>query len=375
MQTDITAAVEDVLSGIETTAVPWDQTHFHAISKPWRDLGYVVIPSDGPRSKVPLTGDTWKQWCGEGRVPVPEHVWREWCSRYGDHEGLLLGDSPTGGLPDLAFVDADSPTVFDWCVSTFGATKLTDESGREGGGRHHYYRVRGGISVAQRNGQIGPRDSFVWISDPDDPRKGRWKSPIDVKSSRSYVCVPGTLHKSGLIYTASAPITRETILALPEFDDALYVELARTCKPPRPDLASGKAPTYSPTCSSGKASLSTYDREQRAGSARIPGPGLLAGKTLDEAAALLGPDGRVECGCPFHPSVSGRSATLRVLQNGTWRLSCHVEGVTYEPEVVAPPTVEEMDAAEDELLPPHRRDRCLSPPPRREVRRGAGPRR
>lgn len=171
MKTEIVAAVEAVLSGVESTAVPWDQTHFYAISAPWRALGYAVIPSDGPRSKVPLKGETWKQYCGEGRVPVPDQVWREWCSRYGDHEGLLIGDSSTGGLPDLVFVDADSPTVFSWCVSTFGATKLTDESGRAGGGRHHYYRVRHGVAVPQRNGQIGPRDSFVWISDPDDHRR------------------------------------------------------------------------------------------------------------------------------------------------------------------------------------------------------------
>ena len=58
MQTDITAAIEDVLSGVETSGVPGDQTHFYEISKPWRDLGYAMIPSDRPRSKAPLKGDS-----------------------------------------------------------------------------------------------------------------------------------------------------------------------------------------------------------------------------------------------------------------------------------------------------------------------------
>lgn len=231
--------------------------------------------------------------------------------------------------------------------------RRTEAQGRERAGRrgrHHYYTVRAGVGVAQRNGQIGPRESFIWISDPDDPRKESWKYPINLKSSLSYVCATGTLPKSGPVYTALAPITRETNLSLPEFDDGLYVGLARTCKPLRPDVAMGKVTTSSATSKTGQ-SVGTYDRGQQAGSARLPGPGLLAGKTQDEAAALLGLDARVECACPFHQLVSSRSATLRVLQNGTWRLSCHVEDVTYEPEVHRRPIVEEIDATEDELLP------------------------
>ena len=134
----------------------WKRTHFYEISKPWRDLGYAVIPSNGPADKTPLEEKSWKQWCGPGRVPVPDDVWREWCLKYADHEGLLLGDSSTGGLPDLAFVDADHPSVFGWCVSTFAPTPMTVESGRKEGGRHHYYQVRPGVSVPQRAGQLPP---------------------------------------------------------------------------------------------------------------------------------------------------------------------------------------------------------------------------
>jgi len=307
----------------------WKRTHFYEISKPWRDLGYAVIPSNGPADKTPLEEKSWKQWCGPGRVPVPDDVWREWCLKYADHEGLLLGDSSTGGLPDLAFVDADHPSVFGWCVSTFAPTPMTVESGRKEGGRHHYYQVRPGVSVPQRAGQIGAPEHFQWAIGKDG--RGRWKSPIDVKSSRSYVCVPGTRHKSGLIYTASAPITRETILALPVFDDVLYERLARTCKPGRVAQNTGASTAKPSGTSPVKGKTSTYFRESKPGSSIIPGPGLLAGKTLSEAARQLGPGAKVECGCPFHPSVSGRSATLRVLASGEWRLSCHVDTTTYTP--------------------------------------------
>ena len=328
----------------------WKRTHFYEISKPWRDLGYAVIPSNGPADKTPLEEKSWKQWCGPGRVPVPDDVWREWCLKYADHEGLLLGDSSTGGLPDLAFVDADHPSVFGWCVSTFAPTPMTVESGRKEGGRHHYYQVRPGVSVPQRAGQIGAPEHFQWAIGKDG--RGRWKSPIDVKSSRSYVCVPGTLHKSGLVYTASAPLTRETILSLPVFDDALYERLARTCKPGRVAQNTGASTAKPSGTSPVKGKTSTYFRESKPGSSIIPGPGLLAGKTLSEAARQLGPGAKVECGCPFHPSVSGRSATLRVLRSGQWRLSCHVETTTFEPEAVKRPTIEEADDAEDALEPP-----------------------
>lgn len=61
-----------LLPGVEFSIGPcWDTTHLHAVSKPWRDLGIVVIPSDGPISKEPLEGQGRKCWSGEGRVLVP----------------------------------------------------------------------------------------------------------------------------------------------------------------------------------------------------------------------------------------------------------------------------------------------------------------
>lgn len=331
----------------------WKKSHFYAIAAPWRALGYAVIPSDGPRSKIPLQGHSWRQWCGEGRQPVPEDLFRHWCLRYRDHEGLLLGDSSTGGLPDLVIVDADDPEVFSWVGETFGPTPKTVESGRAGGGRHHYYQARPGVRVPQRNGCIGPTQAFVWVADPEEPRKGRWKAPIDVKSSRSYVCVEGTIHKTGLTYLSSQPPTREAILALPVFDDALYEHLARTCKPQgRPGGEEARGTPVGASRGTRGTSTSTYTRIQASGDAIIPGPGLMAGRSVSEAAALLGVGARLEVGCPWHHSVSGRSATLRVLDNGSWRISCHVEGTTYEPARVRPQTVEERDHAEDLVVPP-----------------------
>lgn len=193
----------DMFPGETFCSVKWDETHFFEVSKPLRDLGFAVIPSNGPTVKTPLEGDPWKQWCGEGRQSVPEELWRKWCRVYHDHEGLLLLDSSTMGRPDLVVVDADHPSVFSWVEQQFGATPLTVESGREEGGRHYYYVVPPGEVVTSRNGMIGPPESFTWVTNSEG--KGRWKGKIDVKSHRAYVVAPGARHKSGRIYTASMP--------------------------------------------------------------------------------------------------------------------------------------------------------------------------
>jgi hypothetical protein len=217
--------LDELLAGIATADTPWNTTHLHAVSAPWRDLGFAVNPSNGPVNEEPLKGQGWKRWSGEGRSPVGHSRWRDWCSRHGEHEGLLLLDSSADGLPELVVVDAADPALFDWCIATFGATPLTVESGREGGGRHHYYRVPDGADVRSRNGCVGPMGSFVLKPSRHDPNTGRWTSTIDIKARRAYVVAPGSKHRTGHTYTASVPITRETLLGLPVFDIAVYERL------------------------------------------------------------------------------------------------------------------------------------------------------
>lgn len=128
------------------------------------------------------------------------------------------------------------------------------------------------------------------------------------------------------------------------FNVGLYETLSKTSKPPRP----GREPApIGPGGGHlrGRRSTSTYDRETEDSSAVIPGPGAYARLTVADAARRAGV-GHHQIGCPHHPSVSGRSATLHVFESGGYCLSCHVECVTY---VYPGPTVD-VDAVILDLL-------------------------
>ena len=213
----------------------------------WAALGFVVIPGS-PTSKTP--GCCFWPFTKDGsnprqhpdnrvangrRVPTPG-ARAEWCSRFnGAAKPLLLLDSSTGDLADLAVIDLDvaDPALEAWVLATFGDTPLRVTTGR---GLHFYYAVPSGERIAQKNGALGPPSAFV--------RGGKmdlWRSKIDFKGSRSYVVAPGAVHKSGRIYTPSATITRDLLASLPDIDPEVLASEFWKGRPEPPGSRSAQA--------------------------------------------------------------------------------------------------------------------------------------
>ena len=161
---------------------------------------------------------------------------RSWGLRYRRRNGFLILDSAPAGMPELCVVDVDDPKWIPWVTETFGDTPLKVTTGREGGGVHLYYRLRPGASAPSRNGQLGPPEAWEVRGKASHPR-----TKIDFKAGRSYVVAPGSRHKSGMIYRASAPITRELILSLPEIDlELVAAELGKNRPLPSPLAGEGR---------------------------------------------------------------------------------------------------------------------------------------
>lgn len=132
----------------------------------------------------------------------------------------------------------------------------------------------------------------------------RWKSKVDVKGHRSYVVAPGSRHKTGRLYTASGPISRDVIASLPEFPlgkyEALLDDWRRMPKPGQPPVvvAISKQPNTSPRVTSPRSSR----YEQKAGDPTQPIPSptpSYTGRLPLDVAAELGTGSQVEIGCPF----------------------------------------------------------------------------
>jgi len=300
---------------------------FKNVSRDFLRLGYAVIPDKGGFSKVPFGKfSPYYDHKDENNVLIPRRSVSageiiNWSNNHATSSGLLILASAPKGMPDLVVVDADDPAEFDWVEQTFGPTPLMVESGRIGGGRHYYYQLHAGEVVAQRNGQVGKTHNWV----VNDRGVGSFKTKVDIKSNASYVVCPGSMHKSGLIYTASIPITEENILALPYFDVAkLNALLADRRAMIRPDGTSHK--NYNPK--NGRVSRSSYLDKMGTPGATIP-QGDFAGMTPSEAALLMQVGELAKCGCPEHPSVATDSVSMRRTKEDWIVLSCHPCNTSY----------------------------------------------
>ena len=324
----------DALIALLPDELPRRGDHYLHIAKHWLSVGFLCVPSDGYASKVPavvlghLHGPN-------RRSPTPDEL-EEWAivaSRL-DSEPLLL---PCGlpGQRGLVFLDADHPEVRRWIETEAGHTPLLIETGRPEGGRHYVYRVAEGEEIPMSSGIIGPATPCK-VKVDDQGREHRLTF-VDVRGRHGYEAAVGGRHKSGAIYRAFwkgeeiawNAITIEMLDNLPVLTRTNYDRIrnaAPFCGSRTVMRTVSRTAGAASSTSSGKAG--TYRREVGDRDARIPGPGPYAEMTPHEAARVAGP-GVHEIGCPFHPSVSGRSASLRVWSSGGHCISCHVEQVTY----------------------------------------------
>jgi hypothetical protein len=124
-------------------------TRYRRAAEHWMKLGFAVVPSQGHGNKQPAPKFGWT--CpdphGSDTTPIrgvlPEDI-NEWDT--GDVEPLLVLDSGRLGVR-LIVVDVDDPALLGWVEQQFGPSPLYVETGREGGGRHVYYRAPDGVHL------------------------------------------------------------------------------------------------------------------------------------------------------------------------------------------------------------------------------------
>ena len=186
----------------------WPESTFAKIAGEWHSLGYNVIP--GTVKKTPLV--RFAAWSGPNGDYIPDELLEDWAVLYPDATPLLITGWHRDGAEGcpITVADADAPDMSPWIEDQFGITPFTVSTGRDGGGRHHWYRDEFCKGVVGRNKIIGPEHRCDWsytindngeVEKPDD-----WgKTPIDIKSRRNYVVAPGSTHKTGRVYTASIP--------------------------------------------------------------------------------------------------------------------------------------------------------------------------
>jgi putative DNA primase/helicase len=115
----------------------------------------------------------------------------------------------TGGAKRLVILDVDQPDAIHNLPAPLAET-LTTQTGREGGGRHHWYHAPLGVSV--RN------------------TRGRLPAGIDIRGDGGYIIAPPSLHATGQRYR---PADRRPIAELPGMIVALVAAAHRNDAPQR----------------------------------------------------------------------------------------------------------------------------------------------
>lgn len=223
----------------------------------------------------------------------------------------LLDALPGSGAPDLDVLDYDDLAELPWGTSTYGGSPLTQRTGRDGGGEHHFFR-----------------------RDPSRPRDEHGSivrfvagHAVDWKTWHGFVVAPGSLHPSGRtyqLYWNGVPIqpedlTLEMILSLPVLDrdvadqvrgvaaeDDAYVDLGF-------DRASSRL-SYVRTTGAGK-----FPKETAAATATFRA-GAWTGKTVEAVAARVG-EGETTCGCPHAEDGKAHKTDERGAESAVLRVS------------------------------------------------------
>lgn len=273
-------------------------------------LGYAALPlteRKGEGSKEPGVAFGWLTRASKESVieeiktwdsPLASALW-------------LLDAMPGSGAPDLDVLDYDDLADKPWGVATFGSSPLTQISGRDGGGEHHFFR-RDPTRPRDENGSI---PKFV---------SGK---AVDWKTWHGYVVAPGSLHRTGRTYQLywegkaiqPADLTVEMLNSLPVLDreavdlargvgvtDATYVEMGF-------DKTTTRLRTY--TTGGGK-----LPKEKAEASAVVPA-GAWKGMSVEAVARSIG-TGDDGIGCPHAAHGNAHKTDI----NGGESARLHVEG-------------------------------------------------
>lgn len=207
LESDSDPIVSDELIASAASATPdlragWSR--FWRIAVPLVRLGYPVVPTR-PGEKAPRVRFGWLT---DAKAPEVLDSIRESQSRFPDSDGLWMLDAMPGGI-DLDDLDYDDLADLPWGIQTFGESKLTMTTGREGGGVHHLFRRDPRRPRDERGSRVGIA--------------GR---KIDLKTWHGYAVAPGSTHRTGIRYRLywdgveidPFDVTREMIEQLPVLD-------------------------------------------------------------------------------------------------------------------------------------------------------------
>lgn len=280
---------------------------YRKIAAPILKLGYAALPRKTfPTGKVPAVAFGWLT--GASPASVAEEV-KTWDSD--EHAALWMLDAlPGSGMPDLDVVDYDDLGEKPWGVSTFGATPLTQTTGRDGGGEHHFFRR----DTSRKRDETGSITRFV---------AGK---AVDWKTWHGYIVAPGSAHPSGRtyqLYWDGQPIrpdelTREMLLSLPVLDrDVVDRERGQAVdEAAYYELGFDKATTRLRVYQGGGAGK--FPRARACSTDTIP-TGAWSGMTVEAVAKRIG-TGDTGIACPH----AGR--THRTDQRGGESAQLHAEG-------------------------------------------------
>lgn len=289
------AADDSVDSLIESLreAPPWPATagmsRFAAIALPLARLGYCAIPCV-PGSKEPLRKFAHRTEWSTDQIRA-DYIGvdgrKGWLQTYAEADGLWHLDAMPGGV-DLDVIDVDDMSQLAWAIETFGVTPLVQHSGREGGGRHLFYR----------RDESRPRDE----RGSTNRVAGR---KVDFKSWHGYVVAPGSVHKSGAVYRlywqgapiATTDLTLDMIMSLPVLDRGGLDRLVGAPKSGKVAELEPAEPIFDLGFGDGKVAPKTGSGVTADPEATIPN-GPWGGRTVASVAAEVG-NGQTRVCCPY----------------------------------------------------------------------------
>lgn len=324
---------------------------YRTIGLPLGRLGFAPIPCRSAGDKAPaesfgklteLSESAWQKRVQAWDSPHPSALW-------------LLDALAGSSSPDLDVLDYDDMKDVDFGVEKFGRTPLTQKTGREGGGEHHFYRR----DTTRPRNEHGSVVKFI-------PGKA-----IDWKSWHGYVVAPGSLHKSGRTYQlywngnpiSADDLTPDMLNALPVLDrntaDEVVAAAAAQASAPvnLTEFSLMDSDPFQGSAPRGQGAWGPGGKLPRVGpkpvNAVIPA-GRWKGMTVEEVAKRSGP-GSVKVACPHaddgkpHKSDmdfgGSNSARLHVDTDDTAAfMTCFACGRVYtyggkkKPEPPKPPT-------------------------------------